>query len=184
MHVQPGMLLVATPELGDPNFAGSVVLLLDADDDGVLGVILTRPTRTSIEEILPDWSELSSPPSVLFEGGPVGTDGALAVSRLRDHDAAPIGWRPITSHLGILDLDTPPDLIGDALTGLRIFIGYAGWDAEQLRAEIATGSWYVVEGRLDDVFAADAPGLRNRVLRRQPGALAWHVTRPVNPKLN
>ncbi len=184
MHVQPGMLLVATPELGDPNFAGSVVLLLDANDAGVLGVILTRPTRTPVEQILPDWSGLSSPPSVLFEGGPVGTDGALAVSRLRDRDVAPVGWARVTSDLGLLDLDTPTDLIGDALTDVRIFVGYAGWDAEQLQGEINTGSWYVVDGSLNDVFDADASGLRNRVLRRQPGQLAWHVTRPLDPRLN
>ena len=70
------------------------------------------------------------------------------------------------------------------LSAMRVFAGYAGWGAQQLRDEIAEGSWYVVSGEEADVFGGDTTTLRRDVLRRQPGMLAWHSTRPVDPESN
>ena len=86
--------------------------------------------------------------------------------------------------MGIVDLDTPTEIAGPAHTHLRIFAGYAGWGEEQLRSEIATGSWYVVPSTRADLFGADPLGLWKRVLRRQPGELAWVSTRPLDPSMN
>lgn len=184
MDIRPGMLLVATTELADPNFAGSVVLLLDVTDQGSLGVTLNRSSRIRVGDVLPAWAEPVSPPEVLFQGGPVSTDGAIGVGRLRQGQPAPSSWHSVTLDVGILDLDTPPDLVQSALIELRIFAGHAGWGPGQLSAEIAEGSWYVVPGRPGDVFGVEPDRLRSQVLRRQPGRLAWQATRPVNPRLN
>ena len=81
-------------------------------------------------------------------------------------------------------LDLPVELVTGSLAGMRIFAGYAGWGAEQLVAEIEEGSWYVVPGEAVDVFRLDPAELWRDVLRRQPGELAWHSTRPVDPELN
>jgi putative transcriptional regulator len=121
---------------------------------------------------------------VLFQGGPVSTEGALAVGWLRDADDVPVGFRGVADDLGVIDLDTPVELVEGSLSGLRIFAGYAGWGAAQLRGEIEEGSWYVVPGSPTDVFRDDATGLWRDVLRRQPGDLALHSTRPVDPELN
>lgn len=178
-----GMLLVATPALLDPHFADAVVLLLDADDDGALGVVLNRPSAVAVADVLADWGEVVAEPEVLFHGGPVSTEGALAVALLRDDDA-PVGFREVLGRLGLLDLDTPPELLDGSLEGLRIFAGYAGWGAGQLATEIEEGSWYVVPAEAADVFRLDPSGLWRDVLRRQPGELAWHSTRPADPDLN
>ena len=82
-EIQAGMLLVATPTLVDPNFADTVVLLLDVDDNGALGVVLNRPTAVPVAEVLADWGDVVAQPEVLFRGGPVSTEGALAVALLR-----------------------------------------------------------------------------------------------------
>ena len=95
-----------------------------------------------------------------------------------------LGLREVVDRLALLDLDTPVELVSDELDGLRIFAGYAGWGAGQLEREIEEGSWYVVPGIARDVFRADTSTLRRDVLRRQPGDLAWHSTRPVDPDLN
>lgn len=179
-----GMLLVATPELADPNFAATVVLLLDADADGALGVVLNRPTPVPVAEVLTPWDDVVSEPEVLFQGGPVGPDGALAVALLHDDHDVPVGFREILGRLGILDLDTPTELVTGAVDHLRIFAGYAGWGAGQLEGEVAEGSWYVVQGEVPDVFRADPVDLWREVLRRQPGDLALHSTRPIDPGLN
>ena len=182
----PGMLLVATPDLLDPHFVATVVLLLDADDDGALGVVLNRPSPVLVSEVLGDWGDLVAEPDVLFQGGPVGTDGALAVGLLAGPEVAdpPAGFRPVAGNLGLVDLDTPVGDLAGHLAELRVFAGYAGWGADQLEAEVAEGSWYVVAARADDVFRLDPTDLWRDVLRRQPGDLAWHSTRPADPDLN
>jgi putative transcriptional regulator len=182
--VGPGMLLVATPALLDPNFVDSVVLLLDADDEGALGVVLNRPSPVLVDDVLAGWGDVVAEPEVLFRGGPVSPEGALAVGLLTDPDDVPVGFRSVNGRLGVLDLDTPVELVDGSLAGLRVFAGYAGWGADQLRGEIEEGSWYVVPAELSDVFRGDPSGLWRDVLRRQPGELAWHSTRPADPDLN
>jgi putative transcriptional regulator len=182
--LRAGMLLVATPQLLDPNFVETVVLLLDVDDGGALGVVLNRPSGIPVSEVLSTWSEVTSEPEVLFHGGPVSTEGALGVALLRSPDDAPVGFREVDGRLGLVDLDTPVELVTGSLAGMRIFAGYAGWGADQLAGEVEEGSWYVVPGEAVDPFRMDPDLLWRDVLRRQPGELAWHSTRPVDPELN
>lgn len=179
-----GVLLVATPALVDPNFADTVVLLLDADDDGALGVVLNRPSPVPVSDVLTPWDDMVSEPEVLFLGGPVSTEGALAVALLRDHDDAPVGFREVVGRLGLIDLDTPLELVEGSVDQLRIFAGYAGWGAGQLEGEVEEGSWYVVPAQAPDVFRIDPVGLWRDVLRRQPGELSWNSTRPADPGVN
>jgi putative transcriptional regulator len=180
-----GRLLVATPILLDPNFERAVVLLLDVDENGALGVVLNRPSTIPVSEVLPDWGEVAGAPGVLFQGGPVSTDSALAVAGLPPGLAEePVGFRRLYDDIGIIDLDAPTEVVGPALTGLRVFAGYAGWGEEQLVEEIRSGSWYVVDSDPGDLFGNDPHGLWMRVLRRQPGELAWVSTRPLDPTLN
>lgn len=187
-RAEVGDLLVAAPVLLDPNFERSVVLLLDSDDDGALGVVLNRPSAVPVDEILPDWADRVGAPAVVFRGGPVSTDAALAVAVSATLDTGPdpgsVGFRPLYDGVGIVDLDTPTALLGPALTHLRIFAGYAGWGADQLVDEIRSGAWYVVPSVVGDVFGDDPLGLWTRVLRRQPGELAWVATRPGDPTMN
>lgn len=182
--LRSGMLLVAAPELQDPHFEQSVVLLLDADDEGALGVILNRPSPVLVADVLEGWRDLAVEPDVLFQGGPVSVDGALALARPADPGTPPVGFREVVDGLGVLDLDTPVELVADGLAALRIFVGYAGWGPGQLEDEVAEGSWYVVPGTIGDVFALDPSELRRDVLRRQPGSLAWASTRPLDPSQN
>ncbi|GAB2749430.1 YqgE/AlgH family protein [Nocardioides pakistanensis] len=185
--LRAGRLLVATPRLVDPNFERSVVLVLDHDPSGTLGVVLNRPSPVPVGDILEGWSGLVGEPPVLFHGGPVATDSALAVAAVppaQDPEGDPVGFRRLFDATGMVDLDTPTELLGGAIERMRIFAGYAGWGDGQLVAEIEEGSWYVVPMELDDVFGASPHGLWARVLRRQPGELAWVSTRPADPTLN
>lgn len=183
MEPTAGALLVAAAELQDPNFAGSVVLLLDVDDDGALGVVLTSPTRARVADLLPGWTGPLAQ-SFVHRGGPVGLDGGLGVGRLARAEAPPLGWRPCFGDVGLVDLDLPVEVVADALADLRVFAGYAGWGAQQLAGEIDEGSWHVVPSEPGDAFRPDVTHLRRDVLRRQPGTQAWVSTRPADPHLN
>lgn len=185
-----GRLLVATPELGDGTFDRSVVLLLDHDESGALGVVINRPTPVDVADVLPTWHQLASEPGVLFQGGPVALDSALglAVVPHTDDDAEPLGWRRVVGRLGLVDLDTPPEVLGAEVSRLRIFAGYAGWGAGQLEDELVHGAWYVVPadpgGSFDDAFSATPDRLWRAVLRRQGGDLAMVSTYLDDPSLN
>ena len=166
-EVRAGMLLVATPQLLDPNFVDSVVLILDVDEGGALGVVLNRPSGVPVAEVLETWGEIASEPEVLFRGGPVSTEGALGVALLRDGDDVPVGFREVDGLLGLVDLDTPVELVTGSLAGMRIFAGYAGWGADQLAEEIDGGQLVRRPGRG-----------RGRVPARPGGALARRAAAP------
>lgn len=182
----PGMLLVASADLLDPNFVGTVIALISVDEHGSVGLVLNRPSPVPVAEVLAGWRDQVDEPDVLFSGGPCETDGALAVGLLAgaDEPEDAVGFRSISGRLGLVDLDVPVELIGDGLQRLRIFAGYAGWGVGQLEAELAQGSWHLVPGRAEDLFTEDVVDLRRDVLRRQPGDLAWLSTRPSDPELN
>jgi putative transcriptional regulator len=175
-----GRLLVAAPTLADPNFARSVVLILEHDEEGAAGVILNRPVDADLRDHLPEWAPFAAEPSVAFMGGPVGDGGGLALGRGsggRDLD----GWASDLS-LRVIDIEVVPDL--DDPLRVRIFAGYSGWGAGQLESELSMGGWIVVDMEPDDAFTPDPGRLWSRVLRRQGGDLALLATMPIDPSLN
>lgn len=107
-----GRLLVASPALADPNFDRAVVLVLDHDDEGTLGVVLNRPTPVDVHDVLAPWAGLAGVPQVVFQGGPVSLDSALALAVVPgDHrgggDPGPLGWRRVHGAIGLVDLEAP-----------------------------------------------------------------------------
>ena len=187
--ISTGRLLVATPQLADPNFRRSVVLIVEHEPEGgTLGVVLNRPTEVPVDQVLPPWSPLVTGPCVVFQGGPVALDSALALAQVPGTDE-PLGWRalngsPAVARVGLVDLDVPPELLAPEVTRLRVFAGYAGWGNGQLRSEIDDGAWYVLSAESGDVFAEDPDSLWPDVLRRQGGELAFVATFPEDPSLN
>jgi len=184
-----GRLLVALPALDDPNFARAVVLVLEHDDDGALGLVLNRPTTTPIDEVLQGWSALAAEPANLYGGGPVEPSAVvgLAVARLRT-DAA----RGDTGDLGVaivgrirtIDPTGDPGLLADEVERARIFAGYSGWGPGQLESELAQDAWLVVDAQPEDVISDDPQELWHTVMGRQDGAVRLMATFPDDPRLN
>ncbi len=179
-----GDLLVASVQLADGVFNQTVVLVLDADEDGALGVILNEISQTPLDSVLPDWVGSVSEPRLLFHGGPVSPNGAICLASVADEGEEPPGWRPLFDTVGLLHLDTPIEIVAGAYRDLRIFAGYAGWAAGQLQGEIGEGMWHVLAAEYVDVFGRHPTGLWRRVLRRQPTHLAWFSTWVEDPELN
>jgi len=174
---------VASPELTSEAFRRTVVLLLDHDGDGTLGIVVNRPSRLPVAEVLPSWGEHVVAPDVVFQGGPVSTDSALGLARLRT-SGVPVGWRKLHENLGLIDLDAPPDLLVPGIQAMRVFAGYAGWATGQLAEEIAAGAWFCVDSTPPDAFARTPAGLWRSVLRRQLGPFAFASTYPEDPVAN
>ena len=180
-----GRLLVAAPMLGDP-FRHAVILILEHDESGTLGVVVNQPTSLDVGTVLPAWRDHLTGTTTLFQGGPVALDSALGLAATTDGGDEPPGFRRVSGPLGIVDLDTPPAELAPRLQALRIFAGYAGWSPDQLDGEIEEGSWAVVEAGdpVLDAFLSDREELWAALLRRQGGTLAWWVNCPVDPTLN
>ncbi len=173
-----GRLLVATPDLPDPNFAHAVVLLIEHNDEGAFGVIVNRPSDVPLASALPGWEQLAADPPQVFVGGPVQQDGAVALGRA--HAGAALA-KDVLPSVGVVDLEQDPVLAGVDLETVRVFAGYAGWSPGQLESEIADGGWFVVDAEPADVFSDDPDDLWRTVLHRQGGVFR---TVPEDPSLN
>ena len=164
-----GKLLVALPMLVDPNFARTVVLLLSHSDEGAVGVVLNRPSTTEVADPLPSWSVVAAEPPVVFVGGPVQPEMAIALG----HDG---------DLVATVDLEADPALL--TFQEVRVYAGYAGWSGGQLEDELLEGAWVVCESEPGDAFRPDASDLWYEVLRRQPGDLSRLALLPEDPTLN
>lgn len=173
-----GELLVAAPSLVDPNFARSVVLIVHRDPEGAVGVVLNRPTTAALGDVLPNWAQAAALPAVVFIGGPVQQEVAVAI--VEGGWDLP-GWRPVVGETGLADLD--PEQAPD-VDRLRVYSGYAGWGPGQLEAELETDDWLIVPARPDDPFTADPDHLWSAVLKRQPGMASLLSTYPADPSVN
>ena len=129
-----GKLLVAMPVLDDPAFARSVVLLIDHDEDGALGVVLNRASEVPVSEATDSLIELITSPGVLFGGGPVEPNALVAIGRAQE--GAGQTDTTFVEGLRLVDLDQDPVLAGVELSQVRLFAGYAGWAPGQLEHEV------------------------------------------------
>jgi putative transcriptional regulator len=178
-----GRLLIATPMLRDPNFDRTVVMLLDHNGDGALGVVLNRPSAMAVADPLPQWVDHVAEPAVVFVGGPVSPGSAICLAQARD-EVTRDGWQPLFAGLGTIDLSLGPSDLGGTIGDLRVFAGYAGWGPGQLEAEIDAGAWYVTRPRPGDALCAEPEALWRAVLRRQGGAIAALATYPKELSVN
>lgn len=182
-----GRLLVAAPGLLDPNFARTVLLMIEHTSEGALGVVLNRPSETPVSDVIERWGPFVSEPGVFYAGGPVATDGFIALAepaegRSRAVDDAS-GWVPIFDGLFSVDLSgTPAD--APPIEYLRVYSGHAGWAPGQLDDELTAGGWIVVDRVREDVFTRNPADLWRDVLVRQPGRLAWFADAPTDPSTN
>ena len=177
-----GRLAVASPWLLDPNFARTVVLLLEHNDDGALGVVLNRPSEVDVSEALPEWASQSVEPTVVFVGGPVQGNALIGLAAAWT-DEAVSGWTPLIGRLGAVDLSHPGDL-GSGVGDVRVFAGYAGWGPSQLEGEIDAGAWFVLDPAPDDALSPAPERLWRSVLRRQGGRLALLAGYPEQAEWN
>jgi putative transcriptional regulator len=146
------MLLVAEAELRDPNFKGSVVLVMNNIAPAPAGIIINRPTSITVSRLFPDLEHLAQLDDKVYFGGPVEI---ATVSFLVRADAAPEDATEVFHGVYIstnqellrklLDRDKP-------MEGLRIFIGYSGWGPGQLEAEIARGDWTLAPAEASAIF--------------------------------
>lgn len=139
-----GMLLVAGEGMADPRFQEAVILLVRYDAEGVVGVIINRPTNLTLGEALPGMGASEKRDTPLYYGGPV--DPRLLLVLLQG-EKPPQDSSAVAGRLHLTGLPQIAErLDSPAGTGeqFMVLLGYAGWSARQLAGEIARGDWYLV----------------------------------------
>ncbi len=182
MESLEGQLLLAAPQLLDPNFIQTVVLLIEHNDMGALGLVINRPTSKTVQEL---WRQVGESP---------------CESRLPIHLGGPVSGPIMAIHTleGLGEIEIVPGVFFAAKKhhldelvrqggDFKLFVGHAGWGPGQLESEIEQLSWQATPARIDDLFDA-RDDLWERLFRRATAGMLpdllgiKHV--PIDPSLN
>ena len=176
-----GQLLLAGPGLVDPNFWRTVVLVIEHTDEGALGLVLNRPSETTVGEAVPQLEELVDLEEQLYIGGPVQPSSVIVLAEFEDAtDAALIAFDDI----GVLGTGSDPHQPAAGVRSGRAFVGHAGWGPGQLDGELERGDWILEPARRDDAFCLKPGELWSEVLTRKGGSYALVARMPPDPSVN
>jgi putative transcriptional regulator len=182
MNSARGHLLIAGPTLQDPNFWRTVVLIVEHTEEGALGLVLNRPSETTVGEAVPQLAEVVDDGEEVFVGGPVQPSGVIVLARFDDPDDAALLAFDDVGVLGVGDGDESPPVAG--VRDRRAFVGHAGWGPGQLDSELERGDWILESASREDAFSATPLELWARVLTRKGGSYALIARMPRDPSLN
>jgi putative transcriptional regulator len=174
-------LLIASPSLLDPNFHRTVVLIAHHDEQGAMGVVLNRPTTTTIAEALPDIEEIVGAEEAVFAGGPVATEGVMILAELSDPSLAALR---VDDDLGFIAVEADDGATAAATRRARAFAGHAGWGPGQLESELEEEAWFIEPALHEDAFTTEPEGLWSSVLQRKGGSYALVARMPEDPSVN
>ena len=154
-RLSPGMVLFASPELGDPNFVHTIILLIHYNNDGAIGVVVNRPTTVLLTQALPDLEGVKNMTAALFFGGPVAREQLVALIHTKSpmeqtmnvFDDVHATWSRSVL-MDMLKEDHPENMI-------RVYSGYAGWGPGQLDQEVLRGDWKVTRPDTEMIFSRD-----------------------------
>jgi putative transcriptional regulator len=183
--VQPaaGRLLIAEPFLSEPYFGRSVVMLTQHSDDGSMGLVLNKPLKLFLHEIVQGVHLEENIP--VYCGGPVGSKSLFYLHNIDEMpDSLPITKKIFLGGNFAWLLDRLNAGLG---TGkhVRFFLGYAGWDSGQLDEEILHQSWIVAKaGGQQVLHQSDASTLWSRSMQSLGGKYKRWADFPKNPNLN
>ena len=166
-----GKLLVASRGLGDPPFAGTVILLVQYDENGAVGVVLNRRTKVPLSQVL-DLKAAKDRSDPVYIGGPVEPSAVFALfqSSAKIEKADNIfGSVYLISDKGLFEktISARPDP-----KVFHVYLGYAGWTQDQLRTEVQMGAWFVFPADTAIVFNSDPDSLWLHMIKKTELRLA------------
>jgi putative transcriptional regulator len=185
MDTLQGHMLVSSPDLADPNFAKTVVLIAVHGEEGALGLILNREMNTSLSQV---WEKVSQSDCLRTDN--VRHGGPVSGSLMAVHDQRPLANLVVTDDIYVAtELNAMEALASSEGGRAFFFIGHSGWGPGQLETEMADGSWLVLPVTTDHVFGdRDLSVLWKdcviEIGRRQIQAVIPTKHVPDNPRLN
>src|SRR5574343_675669 len=171
--LQKGQLLIAEPSIiGDLSFNRSVILLADHNQDGSVGFILNKPLKYTIKDLLPEIEAKFK----IYNGGPVEQDNLYFI-----HNVPHLIPNSVEISNGIFwggDFELTKDLINSGIIkkrNIRFFLGYTGWDSEQLESEMQSNSWILSKNiyKKDILGKSSAHFWKEKILELGGDYLIW-----------
>ena len=181
--LKKGCLLIAEPSIiGDLSFNRSVILLADHNDEGSVGFILNKPLKYKLRDLIPDIDSGLK----IYNGGPVEQDNLYFI-----HNVPELIPNSIEISNGIFwggDFEVTKELINNReikKKNIRFFLGYTGWDSEQLESEMQSNSWILSKNiyKKDILGKSSAHFWKEKILELGGDYLIWSNA-PENPILN
>jgi putative transcriptional regulator len=161
-----GVFLVAKPELADPNFRRTVVLVTQTEDFSTVGVIINRPTTLKLANFIAapgiDTSNYRDP---VYLGGPVMRNALVAVFQSPTKPAA-AAFHVLRELYLTMHPDNMTLLLSSRDRRFRIYAGFSGWAPRQLESEFDREGWYVLPADEEALFRADTSGLWEELIQR------------------
>ncbi len=181
--IKKGHLLIAEPSiLGDLSFNRSVILLADHNTEGSVGFILNKPLDYSVNDLVPEVDATFT----IYNGGPVEQDNLYFI-----HNIPELIPNSVEISNGIFwggDFEKTRDLINNGSINkdnIRFFLGYTGWDANQLETEMNANSWIVIENSYKNniLKKSSSDFWKEQIMELGGEYLIWSNA-PENPMLN
>ena len=143
-----GCFLVASPQLRDPNFVHTVVLLVHHSEDGAFGVVLNRPTESTIKEL---WEKVGESPC--DSNQPVHLGGPVSGPLMAVHSDASLAEMEIIPGVYFAaQRDHLEQLLRQSEHDFMFFVGHSGWGGGQLENELKEGAWFTAPATAEFVF--------------------------------
>ena len=181
--LEKGHLLIAEPSIiGDLSFNRSVILLADHTSEGSVGFILNKPLKYTIKDLLPEVESNFK----IYNGGPVEQDNLYFI-----HNVPDLIPNSIEISKGIYwggDFEYTKELINTGVIkkkNIRFFLGYTGWDSEQLENEMQANSWILIKNNYENKILGKASVhfWKEKIVELGGDYLIWSNA-PENPILN
>jgi putative transcriptional regulator len=172
-----GKLLVASRDLGDPNFAKSVILLVRYDaDQGAVGLTINKRTDIPLSRAFQDLKEAKGRTDPIYIGGPVELNTVMGLLKT---SSKPEGASRV---FGDVYLISDKDLLTQTLASkaeaavFHAYVGYAGWGPGQLEHEVELGAWHILAADSAMVFHSDPDALWERLIKQTELQIARALT--------
>jgi len=179
---QKGRILISEPFLLDNCFKRSIILLTEHSDEGSIGFVLNKPVSIKLSEIMSDFPDMNT---IISLGGPVQTNTLHYVHTLGD--IIPNSIKVIDNIYWGGDFDAVKDLVVSGrlnMTNIRFFLGYSGWQSNQLEEELSENSWIVSDLVPDDIMVPMNKYFWNKTLIRMGSKYRMWANYPENPQMN
>lgn len=178
-----GRVLISEPFLGDYYFGRSVVLLIEHEDgEGTFGVIMNKPISTPVNKIIVDFPYFESN---VFLGGPVQQDQLYFLHTLGD--LVPDAEEVLKGIFWGGDIEAIKAMIQQGAVKpnqIRFFLGYSGWESNQLKGELNRNAWLVSNTTSRALMQTKPVNMWNHFIRRMGTKYDLWLRFPENPELN
>jgi len=164
-----GKILIAQRDLPDPNFTKTVVLIVELNNEGTVGLILNRRSDLTLASVFEKMKPHAGSAPVFYFGGPVQIDGVIGLLRA---DTGPKDTHHVFGDVYVTAGREPLEgmvAAGADPSRFRAYLGYAGWRPRQLERETARGSWRVLKSVAGTVFDPNPDTLWDRLINQTDG---------------